>query len=83
MVSPILARGALQTFEIGDVGAFAGEADCLTFDCNARLHDVVEHVRLLGEGEGEEVVQHRDVRPCHHGADAVPDLDDTEHGEGA
>ena len=38
---------------------------------------------LLGEREGEEVVQHRDVRPRHHGADAVADFDDAEHGQRA
>lgn len=79
---PDLGECALEAFEIGDVGALAGEADRLAFDRDAGLHDVVEHVRLLGEREGEEVVQHGDVRPRHHGADAVADLDDAEHGEG-
>ena len=55
----------------------------LTFDRDARLHHVIQHVRLLGEREGEEVVQDRDVRPRHHGADAVADLDDAKHGQGA
>ena len=77
-----LRERTLQAFEIGDVGALAGEPDRLTLDRDTRLHDVIEHVRLLGEREGEEVVQHRDVRLRHHGADAVADFDDAEHGRG-
>ena len=69
----------LQTFEIGDVCAFAGEPDRLAFDRDAGLHHVIRHVRLLGEREGEEVIQDRDVRSRHDGADAIPDLDDAEH----
>ena len=76
-----LRQRCLQTFEIGDVCALAGEPDCLTFDRDAGLHHVIRHVRLLGEREGEEVIQNRDVRSRHDGADAIPDLDDAEHRE--
>lgn len=79
---PDFRQCTLQPFEIGNVGALAGEADRLAFDRDARLHDVVKHVRLVGEGEGEEVVQYRDVRPGHHSTDAVADLDDAEHRQG-
>ena len=38
---------------------------------------------LLGQREGEEVVEHGDVRTRHHGADAVANFDDAKHGQGA
>ncbi len=74
---------ALQPLEVGDAGALAGQPDGLAFDRDARLHDVVHHAGLLGEREGEEVIENGDIRTRDHGADAVPDLDDAEHGQRA
>ncbi len=51
---------ALQPLEVGDAGALAGQPDGLAFDRDARLHDVVHHARLLGEREGEEVIENGD-----------------------
>ena len=82
IVSAIFAECRLQAFEIGDISALAGEPDRLALDRDAGLHHVIRHVCLLGEREGEEVIEDRDVRSRHDSADAIPDLDNAEHREG-
>ncbi len=61
----------------------AGKPDRLALDGDARLHHVVEDVGLLGEAEGEEIRQNRDVGLAHIGALAVADIEEAEHGQRA
>ncbi len=53
------------------------------FDRDALFHDVVDHVRLLRQHEGEELAERRHVRSLHDRADTVPDLDRPDHRQRA
>ena len=73
----------LQLLEIGHGRPFRREPDSLALDGDARLHHIVDDVGLLGEREGEKVVEHGQVRPADDCSDPVADLDHPQHSEGA
>ena len=70
-----------QPLQIGQGGPRAGQANGLALDGDARLHRVVEQLGTLRQGEGKEVTNSRNVGAAHHGAHAVTDLHNTDHGK--
>ena len=76
-------RRTAQALNAGRHRSFAGQANGLALDGDARFQNIIHHLGALGEREGEEVAEHRGVRPANDGAGAVQDLDDTDHGQGA
>ena len=77
------SQGRSQLFEIAQGGALAGQPDGLAFDGDARLHHVLDHARVAGDGEGEEVAEDGDIGAADDGAGPLADFHHAQHGEGA
>ena len=77
------ARGKRAKFRDKRITMAHGAGGKATQGLIEGLHDVVDQGVVMVGGEGEEVAKHRHVRAAHDGPCALPDLDDTEHREGA